>query len=83
MENNLAAIGMIHGIGSPPPDAGQGIGNAAYRIRIAWSLQGVLRGYRLEYSEETRHPLVSRCISDRASSIGAGELQLSNDGERQ
>jgi len=28
--------------------------NAAYRLRIAWSLQDVLRGYRLEYSEVAR-----------------------------
>src|SRR4029077_18158937 len=37
------------------PDAGQRTGDAAYRLRIAWSLQDVLRGYRLEYSEVARH----------------------------
>src|SRR6202021_2724744 len=41
---------------SPLPDAGQRTGDAAYRLRIAWSLQDVLRGYRLEYSEVARHP---------------------------
>src|SRR2546428_9565306 len=40
---------------SPLPDAGQRTGNAASRLRIAWSLQDVLRGYRLEYSEVARH----------------------------
>ena len=42
---------------SPLPDARQRTGNAAYRLRIGWSLQDVLRGYRLEYSEVARHPL--------------------------
>src|SRR2546425_670084 len=40
---------------SPLPDAGQRTGNATYRLRIAWSLQDVLRGYRLEYSQVARH----------------------------
>jgi hypothetical protein len=42
---------------SPLPDAGQRTGNAAYRLRIARSLQEVLQGYRLEYLEVARHPL--------------------------
>src|SRR4029077_11206606 len=41
---------------SPLPDAGQRTGNTAYRLRIARSLQDVLRGYRLEYSEVARRP---------------------------
>src|SRR2546426_899044 len=41
----------------PFADAGQRTGNAAYRLRIAWSLQDVLRGYSLEYSEVARHQL--------------------------
>src|SRR3981189_1242780 len=41
---------------SPLPDAGQRTGNAAYRLRIAWSLKGVLRGYRLAISESGRRP---------------------------
>src|ERR1700674_2660434 len=48
---------------SPLPDAGQCTGNAAYRLRIAWSLQDVLRGYRLEYSEVARQPLGTRSIN--------------------
>src|SRR5882762_3317255 len=40
------------------PDAGQRTGDAAYRLRIGWSVQDVLRGYRLEYSAVARHPLV-------------------------
>src|ERR1700694_2833683 len=42
---------------SPLPDAGQRTGNAAYRLRIAWSLQDVLRGYRREYPEVARYAL--------------------------
>src|SRR5258705_6212393 len=33
---------------SPVPDAGQRTGNAAYRLRVSWSVQDVLRGYRRE-----------------------------------
>jgi lactate dehydrogenase-like 2-hydroxyacid dehydrogenase len=40
---------------SPLPDAGQPTGNAVYRLRIARSLQDVLREYRLEYPEVVRH----------------------------
>src|SRR2546425_3249043 len=43
---------------APLPHAGQRTGNAAYRLRIGWSVQDVLRGYRLEYSAVARHPLV-------------------------
>jgi len=35
----------------------QRTGNTAYRLRIAWSLRDVLRGYRLEHSEVARRPL--------------------------
>jgi len=47
----------------PFPEAGQRARDAAYRLRLARSIQNLLRGYRLEYSEVARHPLSAHSIN--------------------